>query len=156
MAAFFPPDPKTVVLREQGILNLHPENVDDPAFLEHAFFDARDLVQVKYEMLRRVQLKELSITEAAAAFGFSRVALYQIQKRFKEEGLAGLLPKPRGPKRAHKLSEEVMVFLEEALSEGYSLPAAVLTEKVRNYFGISVHPRSIERAFARRKKKRRT
>jgi len=155
MTASFPADPKQNALREEGALNSRPGEVIDPLFLEHTFFDARDLVQVKYEMLRRVRLKELTITEAALVFGFSRVALYQIQKRYLEAGIAGLLPKPRGPQSAHKLSEDVMVFLEEVLSDDSSLSPPALAKKVKNRFGISVHPRSIERAFAKRKKKRR-
>ena len=41
-------------LRESRCLNPHPEQVTDPAFLTDGFFDARDAVQVKYEMVRRV------------------------------------------------------------------------------------------------------
>ena len=50
-----PPDPKSLALRQQGCLNPHPERVSDELFQTREFFDARDLVQVKYEMLRRVE-----------------------------------------------------------------------------------------------------
>ena len=49
-----PPDDKGESLRQQGVLNPHPQRVVDPLFLEGGFFDPRDLVQVKYEMLHRV------------------------------------------------------------------------------------------------------
>jgi len=45
-------DPKIETLRLQGCLNPHPENVTDPVFHGSDFFEARDLVQLKYEMLR--------------------------------------------------------------------------------------------------------
>ena len=61
------------------------------------FFDPRDLVQVKYEMLRRAREEGVAVSRAAEAFGFSRVAFYQIQRAFESEGLAGLLPRRRGP-----------------------------------------------------------
>ena len=48
------PDPKNLALRQQGSLHPHPEEVADDLFLTNEFFDSRDLVQVKYEMLRRV------------------------------------------------------------------------------------------------------
>lgn len=146
-------DPKLKALREHGALNPHPQDVTDSLFREYDFFDPRDLMQVKYEMLRRVRLEGVSITDAAAAFGFSRVAFYQIRKRLEEEGLVGLLTRKKGPKHAHKLSDEVMELVKQALSMDASFGAPALSDLVRNRFGISVHPRSIQRALLRRQKK---
>ena len=147
-------DPKVKALREQGMLNPRPEDVKDPLFLEDGFFDPRDLLQVKYEMLRLVSTEKSQISPVAAAFGVSRVTFYQVLKRFREEGMAGLFPKLRGPKAAHKLTEKVMVFLETALANDASLRPQALAELVREELDISVHPRSIERALAKRQKKR--
>ena len=63
---------KKVCLKEQGMLNSHPERVRDPLFLENDFFDPQDLLQVKYEMIRRVERDEASVTSSAQDFGFSR------------------------------------------------------------------------------------
>ena len=52
-----PLDSKGESLRQQGVLNPHPEKVADPLFHDSEFFDPRDLVQVKYEMLRRVRVE---------------------------------------------------------------------------------------------------
>jgi hypothetical protein len=90
---------KLEALRASGTLNPRPERVADPLFHSQAFFDAHDLVQVKYEMLRRVACEHASVKTAAADFGFSRMAWYQGQARYERAGLAGLLPRQRGPKR---------------------------------------------------------
>jgi len=88
------------------------------------------------------------LTQATAhAFGFSRVTLYQLRKRFEAEGLSGLLPRPKGPRRAHKLSSEVMAFVVQALESDPELRALDLQQRVEQRFGILVHPRSIERAL---------
>jgi transposase len=147
-------DPKLKALREQGMLNPSPEDVKDPLFLEDGFFDPYDLLQVRYEMLRRVSTEKSQIGPVAAAFGVSRVTFYQILKRFREEGMAGLFPRLRGPKAAHKLTEKVMVLLETALANDPSLRPQALAELVKEELDLSVHPRSIERALARRQKKR--
>lgn len=147
------PDPKLEALSKQGTLNPRPEDVKDPLFQGNEFFDPRDLLQVKYEMLRRYQTEGTSAASTARAFGFSRVTFHQIMKRFKEDGLGGLLPKLRGPKGAHKLSEELIVFVEAAMAEDSTLRAPALAELIKTRFDISVHPRSIERALARRQKK---
>ena len=148
-------DPKLEALREQGALNPRPEEVSDSLFQGNEFFDPRDLVQVKYEMLRRHQYEGASAASTAQAFGFSRVTFYKVLKQFKENGISGLLPKLRGPKGAHKLSQELIVFIEQVLAEDSSLRPGMLAERIKAHFNISVHPRSIERALARRQKKRR-
>lgn len=147
-------DPKSDALRAQGSLNTRPEDVTAALFQSSDFFDPRDLVQVKYEMLRRVRVDARPITETAAAFGFSRPSFYQAQSAFELAGLGGLLPKKPGPQRAHKLSGEVMEFLEQLLRVDPSLRPADLAERVLERFERKVHPRSIERALARPKKKR--
>jgi transposase len=146
-------DAKLQALRETGALNTRSQGVTDPLFSEGEFFDARDLVQVKYEMIRRVQSEGWSVTEAAAAFGFSRVAYYQAHAAFQNQGLPGLVPKRPGPRRAHKLSEAVLEHLEEELARDKSLRVRDLPKMVLEKFGLSVHPRSIERALSKRRKK---
>ena len=149
------PDPKLTVLREHRTLNPRPEGVTDDLFRQSDFFDARDLLQVKYEMIRRVQIDEAPVAETAEAFGFSRPSFYQAQAGFADGGIAGLLPRKRGPRKAHKLSAEVMTFVQELRSGDRSLSASALALRVKERFGLDVHPRSIERALQRQEKKRR-
>ena len=150
-----PEDPKLESLRQQGALNPRPHSVTDELFVASEFFDARDLVQVKYEMLRRVQRQGRSITEAAAAFGFSRPSFYQAQSAFEQAGLAGLVPLKRGPKQAHKLTAEVVEFIRQARQDDPSLRAAELASRIQQRFDLVVHPRTVERGLARVQKKRR-
>jgi transposase len=145
-------DPKRDALREQGALNPRPEVVTDEIFLAHAFFD---LVQVKYEMLRRVRLEGRSVTQAARAFGFSRLSFYLARAAFEQDGLAGLLPKKRGPRGPHKLSPEILTFARQVRAEDPSLRSLDLVEKIEQGFGVRVHPRTIERALALGEKTRR-
>jgi transposase len=146
-------DPKRDALRQQGVLHPRPGDVTDPRFAANSFFDPRDLVQVKYEMLRRVQAEGYSITEAAAAFGFSRPSFYQAQAAFAQEGLAGLVPRKRGPKQAHKLTEEVLGFLRETQQQGLRVRTGDLVRLIQQRFGTTLHPRSITRALSRHQKK---
>jgi transposase len=146
-------DAKLQALREARALNARPQRVSDPLFALGEFFDPCDLVQVKYEMLRRVQTEGRPVSEAATAFGFSRVVYYQAQTAFADQGLPGLVPKRPGPRRAHKLSEAVVEYLAQQQAEDQSLRAKDLAEMVLKKFGLSVHPRSVERALAKRRKK---
>lgn len=145
-------DDKAEVLRKRGCLNPDPDRISDELFSSSEFFDPRDLVQVKYEMLRSVRAENRAVSRAAAEFGFSRPSFYEAQRQFEDEGLMGLVPKKRGPHGGHKLTDEVVDALEQALSEDPSLTPEKWVEWVRTRFGRDVHQRSIERALARRKK----
>lgn len=143
---------KRAQLRYSGTLHLHPERVQDPLFDGRDFFDPNDLVQVKYEMLRRVERDQWSVGQAAQTFGFSRPVYYQARTAFRRQGLAGLVPAKRGPKGGHKLTVEVLAFVDQ-LSAEEAVPTAELARRVAARFGIQVHRRSLERARQRRKKK---
>jgi transposase len=145
-------DGKTKSLQQYGALNPHPEKVTDEEFLSNDFFDARDLVQVKYEMVRRVQTGR-QVKQVAKAFGLSRTSYYEAQTAFEKAGLPGLLPQRPGPRGAHKLSDEVVEFVVEAMAKRTKATSSEMAVLVNEQFGLSVHPRSIERALKRRKKK---
>lgn len=148
-----PPDSKLAALKKRGAVNPHPQRVRDPLFAADEFFDARDLVQVRYEMLRRVEVEGHAVTEACAAFGFSRPVFYKSRAALLAEGLSGLVPKKRGPRHGHKLTPEVMRTVEAALREDRSLGADALVKLVEERYGVRVHARSMQRALARREKK---
>ena len=146
-------DAKFEALQQQGTLNPRPKQVRDELFLQDDFFDPRDLVQVKYEMLRRVQADGQSVTDASANFGFSRPSFYQTLSAFEQDGLAGLVPHKRGPKQAHKLTHEVLTFIGEVRRKEPSARLPDLVKLIQERFGIRVHPRSIERSLLRHQKK---
>ena len=149
-----PSDRKKHVLKKQGTLNPRGGDVEDSLFQDSDFFDARDLVQVKYEMLRRVSKDGYSIKEASARFACSRQSYYKAKKDFDDEGLSGLVPRKRGPHGGHKLTDTVLDFVEQLRIEDKTLNGSALTQHVRERFGIEIYPSSIERALVRRQKKR--
>lgn len=132
-------------------LNPRPEAVSDPAFVGSEFLDARDLVQVKYEMVRRVRVGGDAVSRTVTAFGFSRPSFYEAAAALDGDGLAGLVPRRPGPRRAHKLTAEIVDFAQDRLDADSSLRAGDLVRLISDRLGVSVHPRSIERALARRR-----
>jgi len=146
---------KIQILRQQGVLNAHPEAVTDPLFQTGDFFDPLDLLQVKYEMLRRVEVDKTPVTEAAAAFGLSRPAFYQAQHAVAQQGLAGLIPRKRGPHGAHKLTPALLEFVLQQRAASPSLTIVELITRMQQQFGVAVHRRTLERHLARQEKKRR-
>ena len=152
MSATNEPDPKLEELRKRGAMHPRPEQVTDEVFTADEFFDSRDAIQVKYEMLRRVRIDGQPVSRAVKEHGYSRPTFYETQAAFEREGLPGLLPRKRGPRTAHKLSPAVMEFVGELLRKDPSLVASDLVGRIRKRFKLRVHPRSIERALEREKR----
>ena len=144
-------DPKEIALRNLGALNTHP--VSDTLFSDSDFFDSRDLVQVKYEMLRKVYKEGESVSRATASFGFSRPSFYKSFKDFEREGIPGLVPRKRGPRRRHKLTAEVLAFARQSHSGRHPLGIPALLDEIEKHFGIRVHRRTLERALRQPEKK---
>ncbi len=133
-------------LKTQGATHPHPRAVNDSLFRDSAFFDPNDLVQVKYEMLRSVQKEGRAVVEAAEAFGLSRPVFYVTQELFNREGLPGLLPRKRGPKHPHKLDDESLAVLAQAIQEaGRMLNGKELAALLAQRRGVQAHPRTILR-----------
>ena len=96
-----------------------------------------------------------SVTEVAAAFAMSRFSFYEAQLVLNRDGLPGLVPKKPGPRGGHKITPEVDVYIEAASSQEPSLDVGDLLAKLKERFGVMVHPRTITRTLDRMKKKRR-
>ena len=127
--------------------------VSDPAFASGDFFDSRDLLQVRYEMVRVVRLGEATLAQAAARFGVSRPTCFRMVKAFDGGGLQELIPARRGPRGPHKISPEILRFVEDYKALHGRVGARRLVPLIEAEFGVRVHPRGLEKAIERGKKK---
>jgi transposase len=152
MAKLRKPDQKLLELKRTGTLNPHPATVSDALFRENPFFDSKDLLQVRYEMLRRHRVEGASVVDVSSGFGVSRPTFYQAQTAFQRGGLSALVPKQRGPKEGHKLSGEVIEYVRNLKTSSLRLTTIDCITAVEEKFGITVHRRSLERAMADKKK----
>jgi transposase len=148
-------DAKARFLADRQALHPHPERVKSMAFQQGGFFDPRDLVQVRYEMLRRHLVERQPVTEIIRDFGVSRQMFYVLLRTFQQQGLSGLLPRKRGPKDAHKCTEAIVAFVVACREQMPARSAKELAAEVGNEFGVQLHPRTLERHLSRRGKKRR-
>jgi transposase len=127
--------------------------VRDAHFRSGGFFDARDVIQVKYEMLRRHVVDGLSVTEVAQLFGVSRQTFYKIARDFEVHGLVGLSPqKPRqkpGPRGGWKCTDEVVAFAARRRAERPALPLTHLSREVERRFRVTVSASALRYALAK-------
>jgi transposase len=150
-----PQDVKGRFLADHQALHRDPQRVRDAVFQQGDFFDPRDLVQVRYEMLRHHLVERRPVTEIIQDFGVSRQMFYVLLRAFQQEGLCGLLPRKRGPKEAHKCTEAIVAFVAARREELPGRSTKELAEEVGGKFGVRLHVRTLERHLSRRGKKRR-
>jgi len=144
---------KRQALQATGTFNPRAPQVRHRLFQQSDFFDPQDLLQLKYETLRALEQENCSIARAAQEFGLSRPTIYQAQNQFQAGGLEGLLPRKRGPKKPHKLTEIVRQYLEDQVRAGPAVDGAELARRVRRRFGVRLHRRTIEKALKSRAKR---
>jgi len=135
-------------MRENGTFNHHADTVSAEIFSGSQFFDAHDLIQVKYEMLRAVEKENLDVSSASASFGFSRVSFYQIKKVFDENGVVGLIPKKRGPKGSRKLNGDDVEFAKNLVN---THTKAQILKRLREERGVEISKRTLERQLSGKK-----
>lgn len=145
-------DTKVAALAAAGALNRNPEAVRDPLFRAGGFFDARDLLQLRYEMVRRHHVERVPVAATAELFGVSVPTVYQAHAAFEAGGVLGLLPKRRGPKAGHKLTPEVLAHIEQRLRERPDWRTVELLHDLETRFGLTIHRRSLERVLRGKKK----
>ena len=147
---------KESYLQDHGVLNPHPENVQDELFLANEFFDPRDLLQVRYEMIRRHRVDKTSVKETSEQFGVSRVTFYQIAESYDNLGFIGLIPQKPGPKSYTKCTQEVLEFVKQLRSQQPDLTWKDIIHEVYEEFGVTLHHRTIEKRLASEKKTNQT
>lgn len=146
---------KVEYLKENGTFNQNHSAVKDKLFTQKEFFDCRDIIQVKYEMLRKGRKKNCPVKKTAKLFGMSRQNYYKVKNVFDQEGMAGLLPKRRGPKHAFKLTDDIAKFIETLVKEAPGVTDSQIAQKIKAQFKLIIHPRTIERFLKDQKKIRR-
>ncbi len=136
---------KMEALRVMGCLNTAAEKVTFGLFRTGGkFFDSHDKLQVKYEMLRAVLVEDLSVAEAACAFGYSRETYYNVARDFEMEGCVGLMDQAQGRRQPEKLKTEIVEFvLEERRKDRKENSGYRLAERVYDKFHVRIHPRTV-------------
>jgi transposase len=94
------------------------------------------------------------VTDVSDEYGVSRPTYYQAKADFEEGGIAGLVPKKRGPRGAHKIQGEALAFIEAQISPGAPIRARDLAKLLQKELGLDVHPRTIERVVRAKKASR--
>ena len=140
---------KTDYLRKTRTLNPHPEAVSDPRFDHHPFFDPKDLLQVRYEMVR-AHKKDTTLKEVASRFGMSVPTCVRLKRLFRQGGLQALIPGQRGAKGPRKVTPEVLEFIQQYQIEYGEVSVRKLAEVVSKHFKVTIHFSSLHRALSKK------
>jgi transposase len=139
---------KRAFLEAAGAWHPHSERVRAGPFLSHRFFDPRDKVQVKYEMVRAHAIDGEPITRVARTYGVTRETFYATSRRLATRGVLGLADQKRGRKGPVKVTPAIRDFAMSAKRRDPTLPSQTLAEQIATEFGVVVHAKTVERLLA--------
>ena len=143
-------DPKYQSLKASGTLNRHPEKIVAAKFQGSDFFDPRDLLQVRYEMVHDSETSPLA--QVAEAFGVSVATCARARRAFHDGGLQALIPRRRGPKGNTKVTDDILDFVRVCKASYPRVGVRQLVPLIEHRFGVRLHPRTISKALERSKK----
>jgi len=146
---------KRRALQQEGTLHPARRRVRAQLFWEHpTFFDARDELQVKYEMLRAHFVEGQAVTDVCAGFGYSRQTFYVLRRRLAQRGIAGLRDGRPGRVGPVKCTPDVVEFLQAQRAAEPALASGELVERLARERGVRLHRRTVERLVGRRRRKK--
>ena len=146
------PDPKEAALAGARCLNPHPEQVTDPEFLATTSSTPGTRCRSSTRWCARSRPAASRSPRPPRRSGIPP-AYYAAAAALESSGLDGLVPARPGPRGASKLTEEILAWAEEQLAADPALRPAQLPDRIEDAFGVRVHPRSVERALARRRER---
>ena len=138
-------------LKSTHTFNPNYDKINDPTFASSDVLDTRDLLQVRYEMVRSVRIDKDSPKDVASRFGVSEATLRRHIRDLRDGGMIALVPDIRGPKGQHSLNDEEIQYIESYLvkhpdASGGQVHSALVQEKQSE-----VSKRTIERYLASKK-----
>ena len=142
-------DKKHAHLRKSGTLNPHPERIFDPLFSNSSFFDSRDLLQVRYEMIR-AHTSATTLKEIATRFGVSIATCVCLKRDYRKGGLQALVPRRRGPQGPHKITLEMVEFAENYRAVHGPTSVRKLAALINEQFEVHIHFSGLHRALSNR------
>jgi hypothetical protein len=138
------------LLRRTLCLNRSPESVKDESFIGRSdFFDNRDIVQVKYELLRRCEVDGKDVASTCIDFGFSRTTYYKVQQAFLKGGLPSLMGRPRGRPNPTKVSDIVLGFAIAEKAKNPKLTAKDMVASISARYHIRLSVRMVQYIWQR-------
>ncbi len=135
-------------LRRAHCIHPAPEKVLDERFQEEGgFFDPKDIVQVKYELLRSSIVEGSDVASTCVRFGFSRTTYYKIHVAFLDGGLPYLMGRPRGRPQPIKLNELVLGYLIAEKAKNPTLSASEMVTHVIDRYEVEISVRMIQHVW---------
>jgi transposase len=107
---------------------------------------ADDEAVVDLMMLIQGETSGRPLDEVLAEFGRSRSTYYEKLRRFRDQGIEGLLARPPGPRSAWRRPMEVVRFIVTARLRDSERSAATIAEDLHR-LGHDVSVRSVERTL---------
>lgn len=132
-------------LKSSNTYNPKSNRINAPCFADNEMMDPHDLLQVRYEMVRSIELDNKPIKDICSEFGVSASTARRYVKDLKEGGLIALVPEKKGPSGPTKLSKEAAGFIDNYLKEFPKASGGKVHRALETKLHTGVSKRTVER-----------
>ena len=132
-------------LKASNTFNPDYDKISDPKFSIDSIMDPRDLLQVRYELVRSVEYDNTPITHAAEEYGVSERTARRYIQSMKAGGLSALIPGKSGPSGPSVLKQEVCDFIDAYVASHPRASGKKVCDAIAQSMNISVGQRTVER-----------
>lgn len=137
-------------LKESNTYNPKCDKVTACDFIENEVMDSRDLLQVRYEIVRAIEYDNKPVKEICSEFGVSASTARRYVRNLKEGGLIALVPEQKGPSGPTKLSKDAADFIDTYLKNNPKASGGKVHNALENRLHPGISKRTVERYLSKK------
>ena len=144
---------KEAFLKANHTFNFRNDKVIASRFIESDLYASRDLLQVRYELVRSIEEGDIALDEVPDKYGVSSVTAKRYVRSFKEGGMIALVPEQKGPKGPSSLDDEALRFIDSYIAEHPKASGRKVHEALESERHLGISKRTVERYLSSKKAK---
>ena len=129
------------------------DKVTEPRFLDSDLFDPKDLLQVRYEMVRSIKEGVITLDEVPSKYGVSAMTAKRCVSSLEKGGIIALVPERKGPKGPSSLDDESLRFIDSYIAEHPKASGRKVHDALEAEKHVGVSKRTVERYLSSKKAK---
>ena len=140
-------------LRATQTFNTNYAKINDPIFQRSGIMDPRDLLLVRFELVRSLELDGKPIEEVCSQYGISPCTARRYVRDMKERGLIALVPEKRGPNGPSVMTDEIANYIDKYLTDHPKASAGKVYQSLVDAKKVTIGKRTVERYISSKKGK---
>ena len=137
-------------LKESNTYNPKSDMITASIFANNQLMDPKDLLQVRYELVRAIKCESKPIREICSEYGVSVSTARRYAEDLKKGGLIALVPEQKGPSGPTKLTKEASDFIDAYRKKNPESSGGKIHSALESKLHTGVSKRTVERYLSKK------